>query len=119
MKFLHHRKYSNRKYCKIIVYREFAAVVEVAALVRMKSDLRSKEETSESLSGVSLRQVHSGKHRLQKQQSCWDRVLRAYICSQEVGLILSPLCTFPARGELASRKSLIPGTEIRSPFFLW
>jgi hypothetical protein len=54
------------------------------------------------LSGVSLRWVHSGEHTPQKQQSSWDRVLWAYICSQEVEMILSPLCTFPARGEIAS-----------------
>ena len=47
-------------------------------------------------------------HRLQKQQSFWDRVLQAYICSQKVGLILSPLCTFPARRELASRECSDP-----------
>ena len=32
--------------------------------------------------------------------------LWVYICTQEVGLILSPLCTFPDRGEFASRKCL-------------
>jgi hypothetical protein len=36
-------------------------------------------------------------------------VLWAYICSQGVLLILSPLCTFPAKGEFASRKCLTLG----------
>ena len=54
-------------------------------------------------------QVCSGEHRPQKQQNFRDRVLWAYICTQEVGMILSPLCTFPARGELASRKCLTLG----------
>jgi hypothetical protein len=35
-----------------------------------------------------------------------DRVLQAYICTQDVELLLSPLCTFPTRGVLASRKYL-------------
>jgi hypothetical protein len=56
------------------------------------------------LSGDSLRQVHSGVHRLQKQQNFWDRVLWAYICSQEVELIPSCLCTIPAREEPAYRE---------------
>ena len=43
-------------------------------------------------------------HRQQKLQSFWDMVLQAYICGQKVELILGPLCTFPARGELASRE---------------
>jgi hypothetical protein len=68
---------------------------------------------------VSLRWVHSEEHRPQKQQSFWDRVLRAYICSQEVEPILSPLCTFPARGELASRECSDPETQVRLLFSLW
>jgi hypothetical protein len=36
--------------------------------------------------------------------------------SQEVELILSPLCTFLARGELAFREYSDPGTQVRSPF---
>ena len=54
------------------------------------------------LSGDSLRLTHSREHRSQKQQSFWDRVLRAYICTQEVGLVISPLCTGLARRELVS-----------------
>ena len=45
------------------------------------------------LSSDSRRQDHSGAHRPQKQQSSGDRVLRAYMCTQEVGLFHSPLCT--------------------------
>jgi hypothetical protein len=48
----------------------------------------------------------------------WDRHLLAYICSQEVELILSLLCTFPARGELASRECSDPGTQGLWPFSL-
>jgi hypothetical protein len=48
--------------------------------------------------------AHSGAHRLQKQQSSWDRVLPASICTQEVGLFHSPLCTGLARRELVSQK---------------
>ena len=50
-------------------------------------------------------------HRPQKWQSNWYRVLLAYICTQEVGIFYSPLYTFPARGELTSRKCLI--TKLR------
>jgi hypothetical protein len=46
----------------------------------------------------------TGAHRLQKQQTSWDRVLQAYIWTQEVGLILSPLCTGLARRELVSQE---------------
>ena len=60
-------------------------------------------------SSDALRRVHSGTHGPQEQQSNWDRLLWAYICTQEVELILSPLCTFPARGKLASRKCLTLG----------
>jgi hypothetical protein len=49
---------------------------------------------------------HAGEHSLQKQQSFWDRVLWAYICSQEVELTLSPLRSFPAREEPALINSL-------------
>jgi hypothetical protein len=58
------------------------------------------------LSSDSLGRLCSGAHRVQKWQRVWDRALWAYTCTQEVGLILSPLCTFPAIGELASRKCL-------------
>jgi hypothetical protein len=40
--------------------------------------------------------------------------LRAIILSQEVELILRPLCTFPARGKLAYRECSYPGTQVRS-----
>ena len=70
------------------------------------------------LSGDSLRQVHSEAHRLQKQQKSWDWVLQAYICRQEVELIHSPLCTFPARGELASRECSHHRSQVRLPFSL-
>jgi hypothetical protein len=53
-----------------------------------------------------IRWGHSGAHRPQKQQSSCDRVLQAFICPQEIGLSPSPLCTFPARGEIASKKCL-------------
>ena len=52
------------------------------------------------LSGDSLRQVQSGKHRPHKHQSTWDMVLQAYICSQEVGLFQNPLCTGLDKREL-------------------
>jgi hypothetical protein len=55
---------------------------------------------------------HSGAHR----QSSWDRALQAYTCIQEVELFHSPLCTFPARGELASREFSDPRTQGRSQF---
>ena len=61
------------------------------------------------LSGDSLRQDHSGTHRPKKRQSCWDRVLQAYICTQEVGLFHSTLCTFHARGEFDSSECSDPG----------
>ena len=41
----------------------------------------------------------------------WTQSYGALILSQEVELILSPLCTFPARGELASRECSDPGTQ--------
>jgi hypothetical protein len=41
-------------------------------------------------------------------ENIWDRALLAYICSQDMELVLSPLCTFPARGELVSRKHSDP-----------
>ena len=44
--------------------------------------------------------------------------LCAYICSQEVEVILSPLCTFPVRGELASRECSDRGTQVISTFYL-
>jgi hypothetical protein len=37
---------------------------------------------------------------------------------QEEELILSPLCTFPARGEGSSRECSDPGTQRRPPFSL-
>ena len=43
-------------------------------------------------------------HRLQKQQSSWDRVLPAPIWTQEVGLFHSPLYTGLARRELVSQE---------------
>lgn len=46
----------------------------------------------------------SGAHRSQKQQSSWYRILLAFICTQEMWLFYSPLCTGLAKGELASRK---------------
>jgi hypothetical protein len=55
----------------------------------------------------------------QKQQSFLDIVLQTFILSQEVKLILGPLCTFPARGEFASRECSDPGTQVRSQFSLW
>jgi hypothetical protein len=48
----------------------------------------------------------------------WDWVLRAYICSREVGLILHPLRTFSAKGELVSRKCFDSETQGRSLFSL-
>jgi hypothetical protein len=45
-------------------------------------------------------------HRPQKWQSIWNRVLWAYICIQEMGLILSLLCTGLARRELVSQECL-------------
>jgi hypothetical protein len=45
-----------------------------------------------------------GPHRLQKQWSSWDRVLPVSICTQEVGVFLSPLCMGPAKGELISQE---------------
>ena len=60
--------------------------------------------------------VHSVVHRPQKQQRFRDMFLQAYVCSQEVELILSPLWTSPARGELTPRECSDPGTRGSSPF---
>jgi hypothetical protein len=65
-----------------------------------------------------LKCVLSGAHRPQKQQSIWDRVLQVYICTQEVKLIVSPLCPFPAREELVFKECPDAGTQVRSPFSL-
>jgi hypothetical protein len=54
---------------------------------------------------VSIRPVIPEEHRPQKQQSFWDKVLLlAFILSQEVELIPSPLCTGLARRELVSQE---------------
>ena len=42
---------------------------------------------------VSLRWLNSRGNRLQKQQRSWDRVLRAYVCSQDMGLFCHPMFT--------------------------
>jgi hypothetical protein len=79
-----------------------------------------KESVVHFHSGDSLGRVYSGKHRPQKQQSFWDGVLKSCICTREAGLILSPQCTFGARGELASRKCLTLGLRWDHLFsFLW
>jgi hypothetical protein len=49
---------------------------------------------------------------------CRHSPAMVFILSQEAELILSPLCTFPARGELASRECSDPGMQVRSPFSL-
>jgi hypothetical protein len=65
----------------------------------------SSLKKTNKVSGDSLRWNHAGVHRLQKQQSSWDTVLWAYICTQKVGLLFcSPLSIFPARGEFASKE---------------
>jgi hypothetical protein len=51
-----------------------------------------------------------------ERKSFLHMVLQVFILSQEVELILNPLYTFPARGELASRECSDPGTQVRSPF---
>jgi hypothetical protein len=58
--------------------------------VTVVGEIYSKK-VSDFLSGDSLRQVHSGAHRTQKQYNSWDRVLQAYIFTQEVGLFHNPL----------------------------
>ena len=82
-------------------------ISKTGTLVRRKTEERNRI----FLSSVSLRWVRSGEHRPQKQHSFWDGVLWAYIYSQEVELILSPLCTFPAKGELAFRECSDPRTQ--------
>ena len=56
------------------------------------------------LSSDSLKWVHSEEQRIQKQQSSWDRILQAYICSQEVEMILSPLYIGLAKRKLVSQE---------------
>ena len=64
------------------------------------------------LSRVSLRQVHTGEHvGYRRNRDSWTGSLQSFILSQEVELILSPLCTFPDRGELAYRECSDPGTQ--------
>ena len=58
------------------------------------------------LSNDFLRRVHSGVTRLQKPKSNWDRVLGAYLCSQEVGMFCSLLCTGHAKREQVSQECL-------------
>jgi hypothetical protein len=41
-------------------------------------------------------------------RASWTGSLSAFIFSQEVELIVRPLCTFPARGELASTECSVP-----------
>jgi hypothetical protein len=66
-----------------------------------------------------LSSVCKGEHRLKKEQSFSDMVLLwAYIRMQKVELNLSPLCTLPARGELAYRECPDPRTQVTSPFSL-
>jgi hypothetical protein len=48
--------------------------------------------------------VYSGVHRLQKQQSSWDRFLQACMCTQDMGQFCSPLGTGLARRELISQE---------------
>ena len=67
------------------------------------------------LSRVSLRQVHTGEHvGCRRKRGSWTGSLQSFILSQEVELILSPLCTFPDRGELACRECSDPGTQDRA-----
>ena len=71
------------------------------------------------LSSNSLRRDHSGTHKPQKQQSSRDRVLWAYIYTQEVGLFHSPLCTglgqerTGLQGVLTQAYRIIGGTKFR------
>jgi hypothetical protein len=57
----------------------------------VKSKHKNKRNRFFFLSVHSLRWVHSGEHRPQKQESFWDRILQGYICNQEVSLIFSLL----------------------------
>jgi hypothetical protein len=53
---------------------------------------------------------------------CLVRVIPIYFIlflAYGKSVILSPLCTFHARGELTSRECSDPGTQMRSPFSLW
>jgi hypothetical protein len=63
-------------------------------------------------SGVSLRRVCVGEHMGHRSnRAFWTGSLWAFILSQEAELILRPLCTFPAREELASREGSDPRTQ--------
>jgi hypothetical protein len=42
----------------------------------------------------------------------------AFILSQKVELIPSPLCTFPAREQLASREDVVPWAQARLLYYL-
>ena len=67
------------------------------------------------LSRVSLRRVHTGEHvGYRRNRDSWTGSLQSFFLSQEVELILSPLCTFPDRGELAYRECSDPGTQERA-----
>ena len=67
------------------------------------------------LSRVSLRRVHTGEHvGCRRKRGSWTGSLQSFFLSQEVGLILSPLCTFPDIGELACRECSDPGTQDRA-----
>jgi hypothetical protein len=62
--------------------------------------LKNKNKTKQSI---------KGKHEHNLKDYClfrasWTGALRAFIFSQEAELSSSPLCTFPARGELAYRE---------------
>jgi hypothetical protein len=57
------------------------------------------------VSRVSQRSIHTGEpvgHR--SNTTSWTVSLQSFIFSQEVQLSSRPLCTFPARGELACRE---------------
>ena len=62
---------------------------------------QSTQKAEEEVKKVKIRRWDQpGAHRLQKLQSNWDKVLPASVCTQELGLFHSPLCTVLARKEL-------------------
>jgi hypothetical protein len=81
----------------------FLARGELAS--RKSSDPWDTGEITIFLSSISLRWVHAGEHRQQKQQSfSGTDLLWAFILCQVVELILTLLCTDLARREQVSQE---------------
>jgi hypothetical protein len=63
----------------------------------------------------SLRVQSAKESALRINKASWSEAFQAFILSQEAELRHRPLCTFPARGELASREGSELGTQARAP----